>query len=76
MAHIKECKNLWILDLSNTPISDTGLAHLKDCKNLTSLIVRTTKVTAKGLADFHAALPKCRIEYDGGIIEPKATERR
>jgi serine/threonine protein kinase/Leucine-rich repeat (LRR) protein len=76
MAHIKECKNLWILDLSNTPISDTGLAHLKDCKNLTSLIVRTTKVTAKGLADFHAALPQCRIEYDGGIIEPKATERR
>jgi hypothetical protein len=28
-------------------------------------------VTAKGLADFHAALPGCRIEHDGGAIEPK-----
>jgi len=28
-------------------------------------------VTAAGVADFHAAVPGCRIEHDGGVIEPK-----
>jgi len=28
-------------------------------------------VTAKGLETLHAALPACKIEHDGGVIEPK-----
>jgi len=30
-----------------------------------------TKVTAKGLESFRVAMPGCRIEHDGGVIEPK-----
>jgi hypothetical protein len=33
--------------------------------------VRKTKVTGKGLEEFHAAVPGCKIEHDGGFIEPK-----
>jgi hypothetical protein len=33
--------------------------------------VQKTKVTAKGLEEFHAAVPGCKIEHDGGTIEPK-----
>jgi len=28
-------------------------------------------MTAKGLETLHAALPACKIEHDGGTIEPK-----
>jgi hypothetical protein len=28
-------------------------------------------VSAKGLEAFRAAVPACRIEHDGGTIEPK-----
>ena len=54
----------------NTEVTDAGLAQLKDCKGLTALDVRKTQVTAKGLEAFHAALPGCRIEHAGGVIEP------
>jgi hypothetical protein len=33
--------------------------------------VRMTGVTAKGVGALHAVVPGCRIEYDGGVIEPK-----
>ncbi len=71
LKHFAECKSLTELDLDSTGVTDTGLKHFTGCKDLTSIRVRNTKVTAKGLADFHAALPGCRIEHDGGAIEPK-----
>ena len=52
-------------------VSDAGLAHFKDCKGLASLDVKKTKVTASGIAEFSKALPQCKIEWDGGVIEPK-----
>jgi hypothetical protein len=33
--------------------------------------VRKTGVTAKGLAEFHAAVPGCKIDRDGGTIDAK-----
>jgi serine/threonine protein kinase len=71
LANLKELKGLTSLDVSGTPVSDAGLANLKDCKNLTLLIIQKTKVTAKGLEEFHAAVPACKIEHDGGVIEAK-----
>jgi serine/threonine protein kinase len=71
LAYFKDCKELTVLGLSGTKLTDAGLAYLKDCKGLTILEVRNTKVTAKGLVDFHAAVPGCKIEHDGGTIEPK-----
>ena len=32
LAHLKDCKGLTYLDLSNTAVTDAGLAHFKDCK--------------------------------------------
>jgi formylglycine-generating enzyme required for sulfatase activity/Leucine-rich repeat (LRR) protein len=52
LAHLKACKNLMQLFLSNTKVSDAGLAHFKDCKNLWVLYLENTKVTDAGLTDF------------------------
>ena len=71
LAHLKDCKNLTYLNLGSMGVTDAGLAHLKDCKNLAELDLRRTKVTAKGVDEFHAAVPGCKIEHDGGVIEPK-----
>jgi len=52
-------------------LSDAGLTHFKDCKNLTELLVQKTKVTAAGIDELKKTLPKCKIEWDGGVIEPR-----
>ena len=59
------------LDLLLTKIDDAGLTYLVGLDKLTKLIIGKTKVTAKGVEKLAKALPKCRIEWDGGIIEPK-----
>jgi serine/threonine protein kinase len=71
LAHFKECKGLGYLGLFGTKVTDAGLTSFQDCKGLGYLGLRGTKVTAKALAAFHAAVPGCRIEHDGGTIEPK-----
>jgi hypothetical protein len=71
LAPLKDCKGLTLLNLLGAEVTDAGLTHLKDCKNLTLLNLRGTEVTARGLADFHAAVPGCKVEHDGGAIEPK-----
>ncbi len=71
LAHFKDCKGLTVLDLQGTQVTDAGLAAFKDCKGLMYLGVRNTRVTAKGATDFHAAVPACKIDHDGGVIEPK-----
>jgi hypothetical protein len=70
LANFKGCKDLVGVNLINSQITDAGLAHLNDCKGLKLLEVKKTKVTAKGLEEFHAAVPGCKIEHDGGVIEP------
>jgi serine/threonine protein kinase/uncharacterized membrane protein len=71
LAYFKDCKNLTFLNLSNTEVSDAGLGQIKDHKNLTSLRLGETKVTAAGIDELKKALPKCKIEWDGGVVEPK-----
>jgi len=71
LAHLKDCKNLTHVHLDGTRVSDAGLTHFKDCKNLTELLVQKTKVTAAGIDELKKTLPKCKIEWDGGVIEPR-----
>jgi hypothetical protein len=59
------------VNLYGTPVTDAGLEHLKELKSLTGLNLKGTKVTPKGLDELHAAIPGCKIEHDGGVIEPK-----
>jgi hypothetical protein len=72
LAHFKDCKSLTFLGLKGTQMSDAGLAYFKDCKNLAQLYVQKTKVTAAKIEELKKALPRCRIEWDGGVIEPTA----
>jgi Leucine-rich repeat (LRR) protein len=74
LAHFKDCKNLTKVGLQETQVSDKGLDHFSDCKHLTRLDLKQTKVTKAKIEELHKALPKCKIEWDGGVIEPKARE--
>ena len=47
--------------------------HIKVLDKLTQLLLTDTKVTAAGLRKL--PLPKCRVEWPGGVIEPLATDR-
>ncbi len=71
LAHLKDCPKLVLLHIDGLPVTDAGLDHLTHCRNLRNLQVRGTKVTAAGLARFHAAVPGCLVEHDGGNIEPR-----
>ena len=76
LANFQDCKNLTSFDLSNTQVTDGGLEQLANSPNLTHLHVRQTKVTEGGVKKLSAALPGCKIEWDGGVIEPKASTDR
>ena len=52
-------------------MTDAGLALFQECKGLAYLNLAGTKVTAKALAAVHADVPGCKIDHDGGTIEPK-----
>jgi len=70
LAYFKDCKNLALLGLAYTQVTDVGLAHLKDCKKLTSITLQKTNVTAAKIEELKKALPNCKIEWDGGVIQP------
>jgi hypothetical protein len=38
---------------------------------LKELYLQKTKVTLAGIEELRKALPQCKIEWDGGVIEPK-----
>ncbi len=72
LAHLQDCKNLLNVHLTATNVTDAGVrTFVKDRKALVHLDLRGTKVTKAGVEEFTAALPKCKIEWDGDPIEPK-----
>ena len=71
LEHLTSLLALRQLMIQNTLIDDEGLKHLAASK-LISLNVRGTKVTETGVKQLAAALPQCRIEWDGGVIEPSS----
>ena len=70
LAPFKGLVDLQDLNLDETAVTDAGLAHFKDCKKLTLLHLRKSKVTATGVAEFAKAQPQCKINWDGGTVEP------
>ena len=60
------------LVLSGTAVTDDGLEHVMKLSRLTAVNLPQTKVTEAGVKKLAAALPKCKIEWDGGMIEPMA----
>jgi hypothetical protein len=62
------------LILTQNRLSDAALSALTDLAKLRRLRVARNEVTAEGLHKLAAALPKCRIEHDGGVIDPGSAE--
>jgi Leucine-rich repeat (LRR) protein len=63
--------NLRALSLRETAVTDAGLKHLTVLANLRRLDVSGTRITPAGIAELQKALSACKIEWDGGVIEPK-----
>ena len=63
--------NLQKLYLNGTKITDASLTGFGKMPTLVLLHLRGTKVTDVGVKALAAALPNCKIEHDGGVIEPK-----
>ena len=52
-------------------ITDASVAVLRGFSGLTSVNLKRTKLTPGKIAELSGALPACRIEHDGGVIEAK-----
>ncbi len=71
LPHLRDCAGtLTELKLHNTTITDAGLVHLDGFTALTKLSLRNTGVTDEGVRRLSAKLPKCRIEWNGGVVGP------
>jgi len=68
---MKSYAHLTELFLEGSQIGDAGLAHLQGHANLKRVHLLKTKVTANGIEALKKALPKCKIEWEGGVIDPK-----
>ncbi len=75
LAELKQVKRL---SLAGSGLTDVGIKHLASLTNLESIDLSRTKVTAAGVSELHLDLPYSRIEWDGGVIEPRpiASDRR
>ena len=71
LAGLPPAKTVREVLLVDVGVTDDGLAHLAGCPALTLVQAVRTKVTKAGAEALAKALPKCKIEYDGGVIEPK-----
>jgi hypothetical protein len=58
------------LVVSDEEWTDPDLEALYTYKRLERVTIRAPKVTETAVKKLAAALPACRIEWDGGVIEP------
>ncbi|MBX3397146.1 MAG: protein kinase [Gemmataceae bacterium] len=63
-------RELEFLQAEGTVVSDAGIKHLQTMPKLKEMNLKSTKVTQAGVDKLKAALPGCRIEWNGGVIEP------
>jgi serine/threonine protein kinase/Leucine-rich repeat (LRR) protein len=70
LKHLAPLKGLQFLSLTGTGVTDAALDTLKGFETLTYLKVSNTKLTENAVRALAKALPKCRIEWNGGDIVP------
>jgi hypothetical protein len=70
LALFQDCRSLLALGIGNTAITDHALDTISRFKHLQLLDVTRTRMTEAGVKQLAAALPGCRIIWDGGTIEP------
>jgi hypothetical protein len=71
LAHFAESRDLELLWVSATRITDKGLAQIREYKKLTNLNLFTTQVSAAKVVELAKALPQCRIMGKESNGEPK-----
>lgn len=71
LARFTDCRKLTMVNVAETGISDPGLESLIRCTQLREIFARDSKVTEAGIRRMAEALPECRIDWNGGIIEPR-----
>jgi len=57
LVQLKGLKNLQVLALSRTEVTDAGLGALKDIKSLKSIYLIGTKVTPQAIDKLKQAIP-------------------
>lgn len=67
----KSCSHLADLDLQDTAVGDESVLLFKSCDGLEKLTIKGTNVTARAVEELKKALPRCRIVWNDGVIEPK-----
>ncbi|MEZ6092153.1 MAG: protein kinase, partial [Pirellulaceae bacterium] len=69
LAHLKD-SSLAILDLRGTAVSPKSLDVLRGLPKLQILYLQSTQFGSDHVDTLAASQPRCRIEWDGGVIEP------
>ncbi len=72
LEYLKKSPQLRSLLLYATHVTDAGLPLLEGLSQLENLSLKQTDVTETGGKKLAAALPKCRIEWNGGVVGPMA----
>lgn len=73
LADVARCPKLQSLMIEFCGVTDAGIEHLKALTTLRNLTLKRSpnfKVTEAGLRKLAAALPKCQINWPGGVIKP------
>jgi len=77
LAHLAKADKLWQVNVEKNPgVTDAGLDSLAKLPKLKHVLLRGTKVTAAGIDRLKKSLPRCRIEWDGGEIQPVVSPDR
>lgn len=71
LVQFKECTHLKELTLHGTGVTDVGVAQLPHFAELQYVNLNQTPVTEAAVKKLAAALPKCKVEWNGGVIEPR-----
>ncbi len=68
-------KNLRVLSVSRTRITDAGLNELRELTNLAQIEAQGTEVTDEGVKALQKTLPNIRIDRQGLSFELRNTAR-
>ncbi len=70
LKHLRHLPKLKELELNLSKITDEGIVHIIECKGLKELHLNNSAVTDAGIKRLTAALPGCRVHWDGRTFEP------
>ena len=76
IASLRRFKNLEVLLLGGTAVTDSVLVHLNSLKKLRVVELRMTKVTRQGIQDFQASRPDVTVLATDYPTKESKTEKK